>query len=161
MSTDAKALGARKFYVCATPQASPLANAAAYAALTWVEVTGVGALGETGLKTNILTYDMWGTDVVSKDKGTSNAGDPTLEVARNPTDAGQIILNTAAGTRYKYAFKVEADDKPADGYTNTVWYHRGLVSGPTHPNGRTEDFDLDVFTLGLVQREIKVDPAAI
>lgn len=157
---SAKSIGARKFYVCATVQPTAL-DAAGYAALTWTEVTGVGAMGETGSKTNILNYDTWGTDVIDKSKGVTNAGDPTLEVARDATDAGQIIMRAAGLTRYTYAFKVEHDDKPSDGYSNTVAYHRGLVTGPTRPNGRTEDFDLEVFTLALKQREIVVNPAAV
>lgn len=32
------------------------------------------------------------------------------------------------------------------------------MSGPTRPNGQNEDFDLEVFTLGLVQEEIVVNP---
>ena len=42
----------------------------------------------------------------------------------------------------------------------TVRYNRGLVTGPTIPLGRTEDFDLEVFTLGLQQRQLTVDPSA-
>lgn len=156
---DAKSLAGRKFYICATAQATAL-DAAGYAALTWTEVGGVGAMGESGMSTNILTYDMWNTDVVDKSKGTSNAGDPTLEVARDHTDTGQDLLRTAALTRLKYAFKVEHSDAPS-GYTNTIVYHRGLVAGPVRPNGRNEDFDLEVFTLALTQREVVVDPVVI
>ena len=31
---------------------------------------------------------------------------------------------------------------------------RGLVTGPKRPNGRNEDFNLEVYTLGLTQYEI-------
>ena len=147
----------RKFFVCATPQPNTL-TVSEFEALTWVEVKGVGNLGETGSNTNILTYDTWDDDVSDKAKGLTNAGDPELEVARRASDPGQIVMNNAAATNFKYAFKIEGNDKPNNDpdSTNTVRYNRGLVTGPRQPNGRVEDFDLDIFGLGLVQKQITV-----
>lgn len=147
-----------KLFICETPQPADL-TPTAFAALTWVQVKGVGSHGETGVTTNILTYDTWDTDVVQKAKGMSNAGDPEIEVARDPSDPGQIILRIAAGTNLNYAFKIEANDAPEPGGTPTTRYNRGLVAGPREPNGRNEDFDLEIFTLGLQQKQIKIDPA--
>lgn len=148
-----------KLYVCATAQPDEL-DAGEYAALTWVLVGGVGSIGETGDNTNVLSYDTWDDAVVQKVKGTTNAGDPEIEVARDPDDAGQDILRTAAATNFYYAFKIEGTDKPNASGTPTIRYNRGLVAGPREPNGRNEDFDLEVFTLALVQKQIKVDPVA-
>lgn len=150
-----------KFYVCATAQPDPL-DATEFAALTWVLVSGVGSVGETGDSTNVLSYDTWDDAVTQKAKGMTNAGDPEIEVARDPDDAGQDILRTAAQTNLYYAFKIVGTDVPdADpASTPTIRYNRGLVAGPREPNGRNEDFDLEVFTLGLVQKQIKVDPVA-
>ena len=150
-----------KLYVCADPQPDEL-DATEYAALTWVLVGGVGSVGETGDNTNVLTYDTWDDAVVQKAKGMTNAGDPEIEVARDPDDAGQDILRTAAQTNLYYAFKIEGTDLPDanPGALPTIRYNRGLVAGPREPNGRNEDFDLEVFTLGLVQKQIKVDPVA-
>ncbi len=148
-----------KLYVCATPQPTVL-DSTAFAALTWVLVGGVGNFGETGTSTNIVNYDTWDTDFIQKAKGTSNAGDPEIEVARDPADAGQDILRTIAATRYNYAFKIERTDKPTDevGAKPTIVYNRGIIVGPRTPNGRNEDFDLEIFTLGLNQKQIVVDP---
>lgn len=149
----------KKLYVCATPQANDLSQVA-FEALTWVQVGGVGSHGETGTTTNILTYDTWDTDVAQKAKGISDAGSPDIEVARDPEDAGQVILRAAAATNFNYAFKIEGNDKPNDDVDSrpTIRYNRGLVTGPREPNGRNEDFDLEVYTLGLQQRQITVDP---
>ena len=149
----------RKLYMVAAAQATVPANAAAYAGLTWVEIKGVGSVGETGSSTNILTYDTWDTDVIDKAKGMTDAGSPTIELARIPTDTGQIALRAAALTNLKYAFKIEGNDEPEVGGTPSIFYHYGLVGGPTRPNGRNEDFDLEVFTLGLTARETVVQPA--
>jgi hypothetical protein len=149
----------RKFYVCATPQPTDL-DLAAYEALTWVEVLHVGSVGDMGMDTNVVTYDELATEVSQKQKGISNAGDPVIECARSASDPGQLVLRTAAGTKFIYAFKLEDADAPSSGYTNTVYYNRGIVNGPARPGGRAEDFILENFTLGLVQKEVVKDPAA-
>lgn len=150
-----------KLYVCATAQPDEL-DVTEYGALTWVQVGGVGSVGETGSNTNILSYDTWDDEAVQKAKGMTDAGSPEVEVARDPDDAGQDILRTAADTNLIYAFKIEGTDVPDanPASTPTIRYNRGLVVGPREPNGRNEDFDLEVFTLGLVQKQIKVDPVA-
>lgn len=160
MTPFANTNAGRKLYMYATAVASAPADAAAYAALTpWVEIKGVGEHGETGSSTNILSYDTWDTDVIDKAKGMTDAGSPTIELARIPTDAGQIALRAAALTNLKYAFKIEGNDEPEVGGSPTIIYNYGLVAGPTRPNGRNEDFDLEVFTLGLTARETVVAPA--
>lgn len=147
-----------KVYVCETPQEIGI-NAAAFAALTWVEVKGVGSHGETGASTNILNYDTWSDAVIQKAKGLTNAGDPEIELARLPLDAGQIILRQAALSNKNYAFKMVRNDAitPTTG-TPTILYNLGLVTGPRRPHGRNEDFDLEVFAVALNQLEIVVDP---
>lgn len=147
-----------KFFVCPVPQNRNLTEDD-YNSLEWVLVSGLGNFGETGKSTNILTYNTWETEVSDKAKGITDAGSPTLEVARDPNDAGQTILREAGavGNNNKYAFKMQRADGPLGG-TGTVIYNRGLVGGPTRPNGQNEDFDLEVFTLGLVQEEIVVAP---
>lgn len=158
----AKTLAGTKFYVCSTAQESDL-NQAGYEALTWVQVGNVGKIGETGTKTNIVGYDDLASTMKQKSKGLADAGDPTIECARNPTDAGQIIMRTIGAPTDKkaYAFKIEKNDAPSASYTNTIHYVRGICTGPSRPNGALEDFDLEVFTLGLTQAEITVNPAAI
>ena len=42
----------------------------------------------------------------------------------------------------------------------TIRYNRGLIVGPREPNGRNEDFELEIFTAGLVQKQIKTKPVA-
>lgn len=148
-----------KLYICSTTQPADL-DATAFAALTWVQIKGVGSHGETGSKTNILNYDTWDTKVTQKAKGIVDAGSPEIELARISDDAGQVLLRTAAKTNTNYAFKMERNDKPNSnvGSKPTTIFNRGLVSGPRRPNGKNEDFDLEIFMLGLQQEEIVVDP---
>lgn len=140
-------------WVCATAQPSDL-DQAGFEALPWVQVKQVGSIGETGPNTNILTYDTLDTEVSQKAKGITNAGDPPIEVARVPDDPGQVIMRTAGAPSNddSFAFKIVKLD------TTTI-YNRGIVTGPMRPNGRNEDFDLETYTLGLVQVEVVVNPS--
>ena len=129
-------------------------NQAAFAALTWLEVKSIGSIGETGSNTNVLTYDTWDTTVTQKAAGVTNAGDPEIELARLAADPGQIQMRVAAQPANRvnnYAFKIEH-------LNGTVKYNRGIVLGPRHPNGRNEDFILEIYTLALNQEQIVVNP---
>lgn len=151
---------ASKLYVSPTPQAQGVElTRGDFEMLEWVEIRSVGNVGETGKSTNILTYDTWDTVVTQKAKGVTNAGDPEIEVARLPNDPGQNILREAGavGNNQNYALKmVRADGVP--GGTGTVRYNLGLVTGPRQPNGRNEDFDLEIFTFAFQQEEVVVNP---
>lgn len=156
----ADTLSGAKLYICATAQNTDL-NEAAFEALTYVQIKGVGSHGETGTNTNVVSYDTWDTEFVQKAKGTSNAGDPEVELARIPADAGQVILRTAGDhfNKNNYAFKIELNDAPSGGTPTTI-FNRGMVAGPRIPFGRNEDFITEIYTLALQQQQIIVDAAA-
>ena len=146
----ANSLAGATFSISTTVQNSDLADAAAFAVLSYIEVKNVGSVGEMGTEINVLTYDELGTAVAQKAKGIANAGDPEIEVARDESDAGQILM-IAAGVPSDVdarAFKILM-------LNGDIFWNRGLVLGPTRPGGRNEDFDLDVYTLALVQLEIR------
>lgn len=147
-----------KVYVCETAQNTDL-TASAYAALTWVQVGKVGNIGDFGSDSTINNYNTLDEPVQQKQKGVSNAGDPELEVASIADDAGQIILRTFGDPLNinNIAIKVERNDAP-QGKTNTVFYSRGVVSGPLYPGGGSDDFDLEKFKIGLNQLPIRIDP---
>jgi hypothetical protein len=149
-----------KLYICVTPQPEEL-DQEGYEALTWVKVAKVGNLGETGTNTNIVSYPTLDTDVQDKAKGMSDAGSPVIEVARVYNDPGQVALRAAALTNFDYAFKIVRNDAPSEGFSDRVEYQRGKVAGPQKPNGGNEDFDLERFTLGFIQREIVAEPAEL
>lgn len=148
-----------KWFVCAEPQDTDLTKEG-YEELEWTEITAIGNVGETGKTTNVLTYNTWDKTVADKAKGITDAGSPTFEVARIPEDPGQRILREAGavGNNHEYAFKQQRSDAKTSSGTGTIMYNRGIVSGPTRPNGGNEDFDVEVFTFGFVQEEIVVDP---
>lgn len=150
-----------KIFIHATPQNSDLDQAGFEALTPWVEIKGIGSRGEQGKTTNMLEYPTWDTKVSQFAKGLTRAGQPPLEVARIPTDAGQVILRAAGdpSNNNNYAFKEVRNDgtTPTNG---SVIYNRGLIGGPTRPGGRNEDFDLEVFQIAYNQAEVVVNPLA-
>lgn len=155
----ANANAGSKLFICTTPQQSDL-DRSAFELLAWVEIKSLGSHGEIGASTNILTYDTWDSVVVQKAKGMTNAGDPDIELARLPTDPGQNALRAASLSNMNYAFKILRNDPAKIGGEPTTIYYRALVTGPKKPLGRNEDFDLEVFTFGLNQLPLTVDPTS-
>lgn len=149
-----------KFYICETPQSKDITKSE-FEALTWVEITNIGQLPESGSNTNIVNYDTIDTKVTQKGKGVTDAGTGTLEVAFVGDDAGQVALRKAANTNFNYATKRELTDAPDSSHTNTIFYNRGLITGPTHSGGGVEDFVTETYTFANNQQEIVVAPAAI
>lgn len=150
-----------KVYVCATAQNSDLISST-YAALTWVQVGKVGNVGDFGADSTMNSYNTLDEAVTQKQKGTANAGDPQIEVASVAADAGQVILRTFGDplNQDNMAIKIERNDGGA-GFTNTIFYSRGVVSGPLYPGGGSDDFELERFTLGLNQLPVRVNPVAV
>lgn len=153
MAENAYTHSQNKFYISTTAANEDLDDhiTLGFPGLTYVQVKGVGALGEVGLSTNIVNYDTWDTIVISKAKGMTDAGSPDVEMLRIVDDPGQIAMRAAGAptNNNNYAFKEELQD-------GTTRYFRGLVTGPKHPGGRNEDFDLNVFSLGLNQPPLDV-----
>lgn len=147
-----------KISVCATAQNNDLTQSA-FSLLTWVQVGSVGSIGDFGPDAKINSYMTLDEVVVQKQKGSANAGSPNLEVASIPTDPGQIILRTFGDPLYldNMAIKIERNDGEP-GKTNTIFYSRGIVSGPVLKGGSGDDFEVEVFTIELNQLPIRVNP---
>jgi len=145
----------RKIYISAAASAADL-DAVAFAALTWVQITGVSNIGEMTGAQNILSYPTLETIAVQKSKGLLDAGDPEVTVARESTDAGQVLLRSLSDVSTYHGVKFEHADN-LEGTSNTIDYSRALVSGPAKSGGGVEDFDVEVFTLGLVQKILTVE----
>lgn len=147
---EAQTNSGSKLYICTTPQNDDLTETA-FKALTWVQIARVGNVGERGGSTNILSYNTWDTLVSIKGKGVTDAGSPTIEVAEDLSDPGQIALRAAGSplVQDNYAFKVLRTD-------GSMEFFRGIVTGPVFNGGGNEDFVLNRFPLGLNQLPMRV-----
>ena len=153
----AKANANGAFYFCKTPQPNDLTKEQ-FEALEWIKIEEVGKLPESGSSTNIIKYDTIDTTVTQKAKGVTDAGGGTLEVAYNGTAPGQKALREVAGNNYNYATKREVNDAPDENHTNSVFYNRGLITGPVRSGGGVEDFITETYTIANNQLEIVVPP---
>lgn len=131
-----------EFFISNASVADTDLNQAGFEALTWVKVANVGSVPEFGNNEPIATYK--GLDGVKKGKGLNDPGNGDVEMAHKKDDVGQIAMRAAGITDDNYAFKVTLKD-------GTVDYVRGVISGPRHPSGGDEDFNLEVYALGLEQ----------
>ena len=155
MGAQAGTNAGAKFYVCETTQPADL-DATAYAALTWVLVSGTSAIPEAGRMEEIVSYDRV-DGAMLKAKGSLDYGGGDLEVAYLPADLGQIALVTAAATKLPYAFKGVLDDA-AGALSATTQFMRGVVGGPSRPSKNGKEFSTRVFSLGY-EHFLEVVPA--
>lgn len=106
-----------KIYIATTSDTSVPANAAAYEALTYVEIEQTESIGEFGDSTTAVTFTGLGDARVQKLKGSSDAGTLSItmgfnELADGSPQTGQYLLLQAAEdtTPSNYRFKVQYDD---------------------------------------------------
>lgn len=81
-------------------------NAAAFLALTWVEIAEVSDIGEFGREYNLVTFNPLANRRTVKRKGTFNDGSSTLQVGRVASDQGQALLNGAVNDDDSYPIKI-------------------------------------------------------
>lgn len=138
------------FSISDTPENDDL-DLAGFQGLTYIEVPGMGTMGDTGVSQNIVSYSTWDNRVLCKGKGEADAGSPDLEFLDAPS-AGIDAMDAAAAVdnQNEYAFRVVW----ADGF---VEYNRGLVTGPTYMKGSNEDFRRRGYSLGMNQEPVTDD----
>lgn len=82
-----------KLYVC--PDAPASIDASDYAALSWTLVEGVDAIPDIGPSRTTITFDDLGSGTILKSRGSEDPGEPSLSLADDPTDPGQVLLKAA------------------------------------------------------------------
>jgi hypothetical protein len=93
----------------------------------WTEITGLIDLGKWGAKGNEITQGLIEDAFVHRLKGNIDNGSMEVVLARNPFDAGQNILKSAAQANWnKYAIRVVLNDQPTDTGTPSTFYFRGV-----------------------------------
>lgn len=142
-----------KFYYCATP--APTADTISeYAALTWVELTGVETIGEFGDAAQAVSFTLLAEGRVRKLKGARDAGDIQVQCAHDPLSASQAAVKGFADTNYSYAFKTVLSDAADANDTDSVFYFAGKVMSSrlnpgdaNTPTRRTYNIGIDTEVL--------------
>jgi len=139
--------GGALVYICAT--ATKASTVSALSALTYVLIGKVENLGEIGPQHADVPFTPLGGDPVQHLKGPLDNGAMTLICAKDPLDAGQIAMITAAGTKFEYALKIVEEDAADANDTDSTTYVRGPVMGGRKTIGGAADITKRTFMVGL------------
>ena len=147
-----------KIFIAAAVSSEP-ANAAAYAALTWVEIGNVASYAPLGDKVNIINAPVVGDSRVRKAAGSRDAGDVTLKIYPDDSDSGQTALVAAAVTNSTYPFRLDypaASKITVPGGTVAKRYFLAVVAGGQESPGGNEDIITAEYTLAVTTQITRV-----
>lgn len=102
-ATEAFTAAGAKVYLSAGIPAS--LTKSGYAALTYTEIGEVTDAGQIGRVYNMVSHQPLGKRGVVKLKGSYNDGDPSIQAAYAPGDAGQVLVQTALNSDAFYSVK--------------------------------------------------------
>lgn len=152
------ATGAKAFI--APSQATTPSNAAAYAALTWTEITLLRSIGDYGDESSIINAPVLGDARVRKAKGSRDAGTSPLVLYPLATDDGQMALVAAEATNLFYPIKIELPNKLNATGTNQLDYFMALVASKRKSVGENDNVVTETYSLGLNSAVTTVAPTA-
>ncbi|MBS0424612.1 MAG: hypothetical protein JSR71_09375 [Proteobacteria bacterium] len=109
-------------------------DAAGYGATTiiWTAIGKIDNIGNHGVKANVATHTPIDTAVITKIKGSKDYGSMQMSMGSVPTDAGQILLNTASESNNHYSAKLTYPD-------GEIHYLDVLVSSFEYKDGSVND----------------------
>lgn len=135
-------------YYCET--AGPTADTISeYAALTWVELSGVETISEFGDAAQAVNFNLLKEGRTRKVKGPRDAGDITITCAHDPLSTSQAAMVGFAGTSYSYAFKVVLADAADANDTDSTFYFAGKVMSARLAAGETTAERRRNFVIGI------------
>jgi hypothetical protein len=126
---------------------------------TAVEIKEAENLGDIGDESPLVTFAAIGDNRIRNLKGARNAGVMTVVCGRDSQDPGQAAVIAAEKTPYEYAFKLEFNDAPIAGWSNTIQYFRALVSSRRENLGTNDNVTRRTYNIA-VNSDIIEDPAA-
>jgi len=117
--------------------------------LTYSLIGEVSDLGEFGREYNEVTFNPLGDRRTVKRKGSYNDGSVSMTVARDPSDAGQTVLQDALDDDASYYFNVTLQD-------GTELYFAAQVMSYTTNVGSVDQITTASVTLGITDDIIEV-----
>jgi len=125
---------------------------AGFAALTFTDVAEVTDMGEYGASFEVVSHNPLATRRTVKRKGTVNDGAMSLQLGRDPSDAGQAILIAGvdgAGIDVVHSHKVTLQD-------GTIQYFTGQIYSYTTNVGSANQIVSAAATVELDNKIIEV-----
>lgn len=144
-----------KIYIAPSVAAEP-ADATAYAALTWTEITNILDAGEIGDNANIVTAATLADGRVQKAKGARDAGTANLMILPKSSDAGQTALIAAQGTSNMYPFKYALNDPLNDTGVGEIHYFCAIVTGKRLQIGKNDSVLQRTVPLAVTTKVVEV-----
>lgn len=107
-------------------------DAAGYAALSYTKIGSVENVGAFGTTQEIVTFTDLETGILQKFKGTKDGGSPSITIAQDTDDAGQILLKTALASQNAYSTLVTMPNG------DKFYFMSMITSMPVTPGGAND-----------------------
>lgn len=117
-----------------------------YEALTYTTVGEVTNVGEFGASAAVVNHDPLGLGYTVKRKGQINYGALSLQMARDITDAGQVLLKAGADGAAKYTihtWKITHQSGLVQYFTGMVFSYTTNIGGTNQIVGASVTIELD------------------
>ena len=129
-----------------TTSAPATEDEAGYEALTYTNIGEVVNIGEIGPSAAVVNHDAIDKGYTQKFKGQINYGTLTLQMARDISDAGQVILKAGADGATKYTvhtWRVTHQSGLVQYFTGMVFGYSTNVGGSNQIVGASTTIELD------------------
>lgn len=121
-------------------------DAVGFGALTFTDVAEVTEMGEYGAQYEVVTHNPLGTGRTIKRKGTVNDGQMSMQLGRDPSDAGQAILIAGVDGLTKndvHSFQVTLQDGTIQYFTGQIYSYTTNVGASNNIVGASVTVELD------------------
>lgn len=145
------------------PANTTAASQSDYEALSFTEIGDIENLPEFGDTYQIVTFTpVNGDRRTQKFMGALDAGDPSFQIGRNLSDAGQTALIAARDDADgEYAFKLTLSDAPSGSPSQpTTKYFRAKVASFRLNPGNVNSVVMATVQLAITSAEVTVDQVA-
>lgn len=139
-------LGGQAYVAAAVAESAR--DATAYPSLSFTEVADVETWSDFGAEGAVVNFTPLKTGVTRQLVGAISPGNWTLTAADNPTDAGQIAMKAAAGTRRLYPIKLLAADGADSNDVDSSFFF-GVRVLSAKPNKGQNGVSMIVFTCAI------------
>ena len=116
---------------------------AGFAALTFTDIGEITDMGEFGKTYNLVTHQPLATRRTVKRKGSFNDGALSLQLARVPDDAGQVVLQAGLDSDDSYSFKVALQDGEIQYFSGQIMSYTNNVGSADQINGSAVSVEID------------------
>jgi hypothetical protein len=151
-----------KVFISSTTIADTVDTEREFSALTWNEIGYVSNVSQHGIAFQDVPFTVVGGRTYHL-KGAYDYGPVELQMALDLSDAGQLLLKTAAESvsQDHYGFRIEKTDAPSSYGGPTQVYFRGLAQSFVSQMGDANTVLMANSRVAINGEEIDVDPAEL